>query len=63
MDRIRTIPESDLIVINWWDYLLDKEYQDGVFCGCGVCIKFKNRKPYETVIVKCPICEKEIIYG
>jgi len=62
MDKIRTIPESDLIIINW-DLLLDKEYRDGVFCDCGFCIKFKNKKPYETVIIKCPICEKEIIYG
>ena len=59
---MRTIPESDLIIINR-DLFLDKEYRDGVFCNCGICIKFKNRKPYETVKVICPICEKEIIYG
>ena len=62
MDKIRTIPESDLIIINR-GLFLDKEYRDGVFCNCGICIKFKNRKPYETVKVICPICEKEIIYG
>ena len=25
-----------------WDILLDKEYRDGVFCNCGICIKNKN---------------------
>ena len=45
------------------DMRISKEYPDGVYCKCGNIIKFKNRKPYETVKVICPICNFTIIYG
>lgn len=61
--KIRRIPQSDLKVSNCITFLND-EYKDGVFCSCDMSIiKFKNRKPYETVLIKCPTCGKEIIYG
>lgn len=59
---IRQIPKKD-IISSFWDDSLSEEYRDGVFCSCGNIIKFKNRKPYETVIVKCPKCNRRILYG
>jgi len=64
MYKIRRIPESDLKVSNCITSLEDDEYKDGVFCSCDMSIiKFKNREPHEVVLIKCPTCGKEIIYG
>ncbi|MBR3673928.1 MAG: hypothetical protein IKN65_06595 [Clostridia bacterium] len=61
-NSIRQIPEEDMISSPWNGSLFG-EYQDGVFCFCGNIIKFKNRKPHETVIIKCPKCNRGILYG
>ncbi len=57
----RHIPIEDIIISN--TPILDDKYTDGIFCYCGAIIKFKNRKPFETVIVICPNCDRRIIYG
>ena len=58
---MRTIPKED--IVNSQNLNTSKEYPDGVFCRCGNIIKFRNRKPRETVLVICPICNSKIIYG
>ena len=58
---MRIVPKEDMICSQ--DMRISKEYPDGVYCKCGNIIKFKNRKPYETVKVICPICNFTIIYG
>ena len=63
MNKIRTIPESDLKISNY-NISLNEEYKDGVFCDCNIpIIKFKNRKLHETVIIECPTCGRKIMYG
>lgn len=42
---------------------IEGEYKDGVYCKCGMSIIFKNRKPYEPVLITCPLCGFEIYYG
>lgn len=61
-NSIRQIPEEDIISSSQ-DSSLFGEYRDGVFCSCGNIIKFKNRKPNEIVIIKCPKCNRGILYG
>lgn len=58
---MRTVLKEDMIYSQ--DIRISKEYPDAVFCKCGNVIKFKNRKPYETVKVICPTCNFKIIYG
>ena len=59
---IRTIPQEDMLLSSW-DNRIFGEFQDGVYCECGEVIRFKNRKPYETVRVICPKCGSGILYG
>lgn len=59
---IRTIPQEDMLLSSW-DNRIFGEFKDGVYCECGEVIRFKNRKPYETVRVICPKCGSEILYG
>lgn len=56
------IPEEDCI---YTKYLvkITPEYDNGVFCKCGHVIYFKNRKPYESVFIKCSKCNSVISYG
>ena len=61
MNNYRIISEEDCIIDNDI-YSRNDIYKDGVICECGKVIHFKNRKPFETVIVQCT-CGKEIIYG
>ena len=61
-EKIRAIPDEDMI-FSFWDDRLDEEYKDGVFCSCGGVIKFKNRELFETVFVVCPSCKRSILYG
>lgn len=56
----RIIPKKDCLINK--NIFYNPNYSDAVFCECGNTIHFKNRKPYESVIVKCS-CGKEIIYG
>lgn len=58
----REIPQED-IILSSWDNRLFEEFKDGVYCQCGEVIRFKNRKPYETVKIICPKCGSEILYG
>ena len=58
----RTIPQEDMLLSSWDDSLFE-EFQDGVYCECSEIIRFKNRKPYETVRIICPKCGSEILYG
>lgn len=60
---IREIPKKDMKICLPSDMKLSKEFKDGVFCICGNVIKFKNRKPHETVKIICPDCNFEIVYG
>jgi len=56
----RDIPSEDMKLSNG---TTDDEYTDGVFCECGAVIIFRNRRPYEPVRVKCPLCNSVIYYG
>ena len=58
----RKISQEDMILSSQDDRLF-KEFQDGVYCECGEIIRFKNRKPYETVKIICPKCKRGILYG
>ena len=58
----REIPQEDMILSSWDDRLFG-EFKDGVYCECGEIIRFKNRKPYETVKIICPKCGSTILYG
>lgn len=62
MSKYRKIPEEDM-TYSFRISKLNNEYRDGAYCECGAIIKIKNRQPYETVIIKCPNCGKEILYG
>jgi DNA-directed RNA polymerase subunit RPC12/RpoP len=57
----RRIPNVDIKVTHIPEP--NEEYQDGVFCKCGVSILIKNRKPYEEVEIVCPVCGCKMLYG
>ena len=59
---IRTISQEDMLLSSY-DNKFFEEFQDGVYCECGEIIRFKNRKPYETVKIICPKCNRGILYG
>ncbi len=58
----RMIPEEDCIYTKCL-VKITPEYDNGVFCKCGHVIYFKNRKPYESVFIKCSKCNSVISYG
>ncbi len=43
--------------------LKDEEYKDGVICKCGTIVIFRGRNRFEPVLVQCPKCGYEILYG
>ena len=58
---MKIIPKEDCKVDT--SIYINDDYPDGVFCQCGKTIHFKNRKPYENVIIVCPNCNSVIKYG
>ena len=44
---------------------IDKDYPHSFVCRCGNVIHFKmvsNRRPYESVAVYCPVCDRIEVY-
>lgn len=62
----RKIHPDDMIVLKHFsDFPLvnSMEYRNGVICECGAIIRFRNRRPSESVLIVCPKCGLEIQYG